>query len=293
MTITLSYHDINDLSSDDLDRIDSFRYEGYEGNFTARKETRKTTDNAYWTAYKRKFGRLRKHYIGDSVQLFGDNLEDVAKKLNASDTEFWRNRPGGVAEKERRSQPCPPQVTQNDTQRLDRIGELTEQLNAAKKEIYELTKALIEVKERNFYIERNFQELRARTNPEAITILEQALSLKPNAGGAIKTAIREALELMKLPNNSTNELPNNSVESKPKNQPPLKAGTVVRFSTTGVAPGNRGQLGTIVEGPDERGVYKLETPEGWACWYAANMFDVVESPSTPNDHRVKSISKEA
>lgn len=202
MTITLNYHDVNDLSSADLDRIDSFRYEGYEGNFTARKETRKTTDNAYWTAYKRKFGRLRKHYIGDSCQLFGDNLEDVAKKLNASDTEFWRNRPGSMVEKEQRSQSCPPEVTQIDTQRLDRIGELTEQLNATKKELYELTKALIEVKDRNSYLERELEN-RNQTptiSPEAIAILEQALTLKPNAGGAIKTAIREALELVKLPN---------------------------------------------------------------------------------------------
>uniref|UniRef100_A0ACD5H3T1 Uncharacterized protein n=1 Tax=Desertifilum tharense IPPAS B-1220 TaxID=1781255 RepID=A0ACD5H3T1_9CYAN len=134
------------------------------------------------------------------------------------------------------------------------------------------------MKERNFYIERNFQELRARTNPEAIAILEQALTLKPNAGGAIKAAIREALELMKLPNTSTDELPKNSSQSKPKDRPLLKAGTVVRFSRAGVAPANRGQLGTIVESTDERGIYKLETPEGWACWYPANMFEVVELP---------------
>lgn len=278
MTTILSPHDINGLTASKLDQLDSFRYESASGTFTARKELRKTTNNAYWTAYKRKFGKLRKTYIGDSSQLFSDKLDEIAAKLNASDSEFWNNRPGYVAEKEKRSAGL-SEVTQQDTQQLNRVGELTEQLNAAKKELYELTKALTEVKDRNFYIERNFQELRARTNPEAIAILEQALNLKPNAGGAIKAEIKRALELMKLPNTSTDELPKNSTQSKPKDKPPLKAGTVVRFSIAGVAPANRGQLGTIVDGPSERGVYKLETPEGHFCWYPANMFDVVELPN--------------
>lgn len=192
MLDALTYADIANLSAAELNQFDSFRYEALDGaTFTVRRESRKTTDNTYWTAYKRKFGRLRKMYIGDSHELFGDKLEDVANRLNSPDSEFWSNRPGHG------------EVTQQDTQELNRIGELTEQLNATKKELYELTKALIEVKDRNSYLERELGQQKTppvEINPEAIAILEQALILKANAGGAIKTAIREALELLKLPN---------------------------------------------------------------------------------------------
>lgn len=36
-----------------------------------------------------------------------------------------------------------------------------------------------------------------KLNPEAVRLLEEALTMKANAGGKIKDAIRQALELMK------------------------------------------------------------------------------------------------
>lgn len=222
MTTILTPHDINGLTASELDQLDSFRYESASGSFTARKETRKTTDKAYWTAYKRKFGKLRKAYIGDSSQLFSDKLDEIVAKLNASDSEFWNNRPGYVAEKKRRSQSGLSEVTQQDTQQLNRVGELTEQLNNATKEIHQITNALIDAKDRIAFLERRLQETTTTppTNSEALRTLEQALTLKPNAGGAIKAAIRKALELMKLPNvsqslpNTLSERPLRSISKK-------------------------------------------------------------------------------
>lgn len=46
---------------------------------------------------------------------------------------------------------------------------------------------------KNLENERNLQEYHAR---DAVKILQPALKLKPNAGGAIKTAIRNALALL-------------------------------------------------------------------------------------------------
>lgn len=70
----------------------SFNYEDSAGKFNARKESRKTSQNEYWSAYKRLGGRLRKVYIGLNDQLTPERLTRVCQDINQSETEFWLNR---------------------------------------------------------------------------------------------------------------------------------------------------------------------------------------------------------
>ena len=57
------------------------RVAGYiDGFMTVRKETRQR-GGAYWSAYRRRNGKLRKIYIGQSAALTQDKLEAVAIRL--------------------------------------------------------------------------------------------------------------------------------------------------------------------------------------------------------------------
>ena len=51
-----------------------------DGFMTVRKETRQR-GGAYWSAYRRRNGKLRKIYIGQSAALTQDKLEAVAMRL--------------------------------------------------------------------------------------------------------------------------------------------------------------------------------------------------------------------
>src|SRR5215210_4727387 len=63
----------------------SFSFQGPAGTFTARKERRSGGDEAYWTAYRKRGGRLRKKYLGKAEKLTLERLNDAAEALAGSD----------------------------------------------------------------------------------------------------------------------------------------------------------------------------------------------------------------
>ena len=56
----------------------SFSFSGPLGTFTARKERRVHGDE-YWTAYRKRGGRLRKAYLGKAEKLTLERLSDAAE----------------------------------------------------------------------------------------------------------------------------------------------------------------------------------------------------------------------
>ena len=58
----------------------SFSFRGYNGTFTARKERRSGSEE-YWTAYRKRGGKLRKVYLGKGARLTLARLEDAARVL--------------------------------------------------------------------------------------------------------------------------------------------------------------------------------------------------------------------
>jgi LuxR family maltose regulon positive regulatory protein len=58
----------------------SFSFRGSNGTFTARKERRSGSEE-YWTAYRKRGGKLRKVYLGKGEKLTLARLEDAATKL--------------------------------------------------------------------------------------------------------------------------------------------------------------------------------------------------------------------
>lgn len=58
----------------------SFSFRGSNGTFTARKE-RRSGGAEYWTAYRKRGGKLRKVYLGKAEKLTLARLEDAATKL--------------------------------------------------------------------------------------------------------------------------------------------------------------------------------------------------------------------
>ena len=62
----------------------SFSFRGPPGTFTARKERRVHGDE-YWTAYRKRGGRLRKAYLGKAEKLTLERLNEAASVLDTSD----------------------------------------------------------------------------------------------------------------------------------------------------------------------------------------------------------------
>lgn len=63
----------------------SFSFQGPAGTFTARKERRSGGDEEYWTAYRKRGGRLRKKYLGKAEKLTLERLNYAAESLAGSD----------------------------------------------------------------------------------------------------------------------------------------------------------------------------------------------------------------
>src|SRR5215218_10698399 len=59
----------------------SFSFEGPGGTFTARKERRSGSDEEYWSAYRKRGGKLRKVYLGKAEKLTLARLEKAATEL--------------------------------------------------------------------------------------------------------------------------------------------------------------------------------------------------------------------
>ena len=67
-----------------LDKLESFHFEGKEGQFTARLETRKNkgeTARRYWSAYRKANKRQFRKYLGTTEKLTITKLEETAKHL--------------------------------------------------------------------------------------------------------------------------------------------------------------------------------------------------------------------
>src|SRR5919112_2371133 len=60
----------------------SFSFEGPGGTFTARKERRSGGDEGYWSAYRKRDGKLRKAYLGKTEKLTLDRLDEAAVALS-------------------------------------------------------------------------------------------------------------------------------------------------------------------------------------------------------------------
>ncbi len=69
-----------------LSSLDSFHFEGRNGSFTARKESRKNKGNTirremYWSAYKKNDHKQLRRYLGITGKLSVKTLEDAAKHI--------------------------------------------------------------------------------------------------------------------------------------------------------------------------------------------------------------------
>src|SRR5215218_9719219 len=60
----------------------SFSFEGPSGTFTARKERRSGSDEEYWSAYRKRDGKLRKVYLGKAKKLTLVRLDEAAAALS-------------------------------------------------------------------------------------------------------------------------------------------------------------------------------------------------------------------
>src|SRR3712207_6569691 len=58
----------------------SFSFNGPTGTFTARKERRSGSNEEYWTAYRKRSGKLRKVYLGKAQKLTLARLDDAAAR---------------------------------------------------------------------------------------------------------------------------------------------------------------------------------------------------------------------
>jgi len=65
-----------------LDEARTFRFEGQGGTFTARRDGR-TRGGAYWSAFRRKYHRNFRAYLGKSERLTIEILEDAAANIQA------------------------------------------------------------------------------------------------------------------------------------------------------------------------------------------------------------------
>jgi LuxR family transcriptional regulator, maltose regulon positive regulatory protein len=71
--------------------IRSFSFEGSAGTLTARKERRGGGGEGYWTAYRKRDGKLRKTYIGKPEKVTQHRLDEAARFLAESGKEMPPN----------------------------------------------------------------------------------------------------------------------------------------------------------------------------------------------------------
>jgi LuxR family maltose regulon positive regulatory protein len=69
----------------------SFSFEGSAGPLTARKERRGGGGEGYWTAYRKRDGKLRKTYIGKAEKVTQHRLDEAARFLAESGTDMPPN----------------------------------------------------------------------------------------------------------------------------------------------------------------------------------------------------------
>lgn len=144
-----------------LEDVRSFRYECSNGNISVIKD-----DKGYWTASKKVDGVLRRKRLGVSQSITEQKLVDAVNLLCLNS--LWNDYLREQGHKNKNSS----QGMQFHLERLQqRITDLESQLQRVSQKQCDTD---------------SIQAVR--------TVLENALKLKPNAGGAIKIEIRKALE---------------------------------------------------------------------------------------------------
>src|SRR5215210_184929 len=71
----------------------SFSFEGPSGTFTARKERRSGSNEGYWSAYRKRGGKLRKVYLGKAENLTLARLDAAAARLTGHGDETTASPP--------------------------------------------------------------------------------------------------------------------------------------------------------------------------------------------------------
>src|SRR5919112_863427 len=97
----------------------SFSFSGQLGTFTARKERRVHGDE-YWSAYRKRGGRLRKAYLGKAEKLTLERLNDAAAVLATSDDDATTSSAPKVAVGEDEGVPSDETITGSPAANEDR-----------------------------------------------------------------------------------------------------------------------------------------------------------------------------
>src|SRR5829696_8366017 len=71
----------------------SFSFEGPSGTFTARKERRSGSNKEYWSAYRKRGGKLRKVYLGKAEKLTLARLDEAATRLSGHGEKATASQP--------------------------------------------------------------------------------------------------------------------------------------------------------------------------------------------------------
>ena len=163
-----------------LERNKKFKFETARTSFTAFKDSR-----GYWVAQKRVGGLLRQKRLGNSqtlAKIAGWQLTEISQNL-CSLHENSKNQ-GGISE-----------------QAAQKIVALEQELDSWKIKYHEVQcdrdheiAKLIKI---HTEIDKDLIQDFNEQIGEAVSILEQALRLKPNAGGAIKQEIKKAIQKLK------------------------------------------------------------------------------------------------
>jgi hypothetical protein len=104
----------------------SFSFRGYRGTFTARKELR-SRGGAYWIAYRKRSGKLRKAYLGKAEDLNLERLEDAAAVLSGTEAKIAEDtlskEPTGGAHRVREGAPTAAEGSSPEGSPQEELGD--------------------------------------------------------------------------------------------------------------------------------------------------------------------------
>lgn len=175
-----------------LNSQNKFRYSDSAGTFTAYKQER--SGNLVWYGQKRRDGILRTQYLGKSEDLNKEVLHNICETLNLPKQQ-WLNRDRKRATKstthQNKSHISEKMLLEREIEQSieleQQLEKVSHQLKVCQEkcETLEVSSKLIE------------SHIDCKTLHQAIEVLEDALLMKANAGGAIKVAVRSAITLLK------------------------------------------------------------------------------------------------
>lgn len=179
-----------------LNSQNKFRYSDAGGTFTAYKQER--SGNLVWYGQKRRDGILRTQYLGKSEDLNKEVLHRSCETLNLPKQQWLnRERKRSTKTKAHENKPTPTEKMIFEREREQRI-ELEQKLELLSQQYQESLKRCETLEGQ---IEARKSHIDSETFNQALEVLEDALLMKANAGGAIKVAIRSAITLLKKSDN--------------------------------------------------------------------------------------------